>query len=124
MTYTYKDFIEKLIQVRTSLGVSSRDLSIAIGLQPETIYKIENGDELLMMPEFFNICRFLKITPMDFFAFKDEGYKTDEYIKLFNLLTNDQKVHILNIIKAIIEANEARANEAKMNELKTSQNAE
>ena len=44
-----------------------------------TIYKIENEDEPLMMAEFFDICRFLKITPMDFFGFNEEEYKTDEY---------------------------------------------
>ena len=119
MNYTYKDFIEKLIQVRTHMGVSSRELSIAIGLEPETIYKIENEDEPLMMSEFFEICRFLKITPMEFFCFNEEKYKEDEYIKLFNLLTNAQKEHIVKLIKLIIETNEE-----KMNELKTSQNAE
>ena len=67
----YEDFIPaRLAQLRTSKGVSARDMSLTLGQANNYINNIENKKSLPSMQAFFGICEYLKVSPAEFF---DEG---------------------------------------------------
>ena len=68
--YIYEqNFSKRLAQLRMNKGVSARDMSLSIGQNAGYINKIENGKALPSMANFFYICEYLEIAPMDFFNF-------------------------------------------------------
>lgn len=62
-----KEFCQRLSELRIEKGVSSRDMSLSLGLSPAYINNIENNVSMPSMDAFFMICDFLEITPKDFF---------------------------------------------------------
>ena len=64
-----ENFSKRLIQLRMNKGVSARDMSLSIGQNPGYINSIETGKALPSMANFFYICEYLDITPMEFFDF-------------------------------------------------------
>ena len=64
-----ESFCKRLIQQKIKKGVSARDMSLSIGQNPGYINSIESGKALPSMMNFFYICEYLEITPMDFFDF-------------------------------------------------------
>ena len=64
-----KSFAERLCQLRVQKAVSARDMSLSIGQNPGYINSIETGKALPSMSNFFYICNYLDITPMDFFDY-------------------------------------------------------
>ena len=84
----YEDkFSKRLAQLRINKGVSARDMSLSIGQNPGYINNIENGKALPSMANFFYICDYLEITPMDFFSFDSSHPK-----ELNSLYTNINKL--------------------------------
>lgn len=61
-------FAERLTALRTSAGVSARDMSLSIGQSPGYIRSIESGLCFPSMTGFFYICEYLHVTPGEFFA--------------------------------------------------------
>ena len=49
-------FAERLTQLRTTKGVSARDMSLSLGQNPGYINNIESGKALPSMSVFFYIC--------------------------------------------------------------------
>lgn len=64
-----KSFARRLSQLRIQKAVSARDMSLSIGQNPGYINNIETGKALPSMSNFFYICQYLDITPMDFFDY-------------------------------------------------------
>lgn len=64
-----RGFCDRLSQLRMQKGVSARDMSLSIGQNPGYINNIETGKALPSMSNFFYICHYLDITPMDFFDY-------------------------------------------------------
>lgn len=62
-----KDFCIRLSQLRMKKGISSRDMSLSLGLSAAYINNIENNVSMPSMDAFFLICDFLEITPKEFF---------------------------------------------------------
>lgn len=60
-------FAERLTQLRTTKGVSARDMSLSLGQNPGYINNIESGKALPSMSVFFYICDYFQISPRDFF---------------------------------------------------------
>lgn len=58
---------QRLTQLRTEKGVSSRDMSLSLGQNHGYIQSIENGKSFPSMSVFFYICEYLGITPQEFF---------------------------------------------------------
>ena len=59
----YEDFFsERLASLRTTKGVSARDMSLSIGQSANYINKIENKKAYPSMTVFFYICEYLGIT--------------------------------------------------------------
>lgn len=61
------DFINRLVELRMSKGVSARDMSFSIGQSAGYINNIENGVNYPSMSVFFYICDFLDVSPKEFF---------------------------------------------------------
>ena len=64
---TEEDFAQRLSQLRLQKGVSAREMSLAIGLNPGYIQNIESGKASPSLTNFLYICEYLKITPSEFF---------------------------------------------------------
>lgn len=60
-------FSKRLVQLRMAKGVSARDMSLSLGQNPGYINSIENNKTFPSMSNFFEICDYLNITPMEFF---------------------------------------------------------
>ncbi len=75
----YEEFTqERIAQLRTSKGVSARDMSLSLGQNAAYINRIENGKSLPSLQALFWICDYFQITPQQFF---DEGDKYPAYLE-------------------------------------------
>lgn len=94
-----KSFCERLSQLRIQKAVSARDMSLSIGQNPGYINNIETGKALPSMSNFFYICNYLDITPMDFFDYNAVRPKDmNQICGELNKLTDSQ----FNSIKEIV----------------------
>ena len=64
---TEKDFARRVAELRENKGVSARDMSISIGQNPGYISNIETGKALPSLSGILAICRYLELTPAEFF---------------------------------------------------------
>ncbi|MBQ7920783.1 MAG: helix-turn-helix transcriptional regulator [Lachnospiraceae bacterium] len=97
-------FCKRLAQLRMLKGVSARDMSLSIGQNAGYINNIENGKALPSMANFFYICDYLEITPMDFFDF--ESSRPKEAATLYsslNKLSDSQFNNIREIITDLVK---------------------
>lgn len=100
-------FSKRLAQLRMNKGVSARDMSLSIGQNAGYINNIENGKALPSMANFFYICDYLGITPMDFFNFDSSHPKeTDALYDAINKLSDSQLNNIQEIVIDLAKANE------------------
>ncbi len=88
-------FCKRLAQLRIKKGVSARDMSLSIGQNPGYINNIETGKALPSMANFFYICEYLDITPMDFFDF--DSARPKEAALLYNDLNQLSDSQFKNI---------------------------
>lgn len=68
-----KEFSQRLSELRIEKGVSSREMSLSLGLSPAYINNVENNVSMPSMDAFFLICDYLGITPHDFFDFEQRS---------------------------------------------------
>lgn len=59
--------VKRLIELRLKQGVSARDMSLSLGQSESYINKIENNKFLPSITVLFEIMRYFKITPLEFF---------------------------------------------------------
>lgn len=90
-----ESFCNRLTQLRMKKGVSARDMSLSIGQNPGYINNIETGKALPSMTNFFYICEYLDITPMDFFDF--DSVRPKESNALYNDLNKLSDSQFKNI---------------------------
>lgn len=101
-----KDFANRLSRLRMQKGVSARDMSLSIGQNPGYINNIETGKALPSMTNFFYICSYLDITPMDFFDFDSSRPRDmDTICNELNRLTDSQFDNIKEIIGELARLN-------------------
>ncbi len=98
-----ENFSKRLVQLRMRKSVSARDMSLSIG-HPGYINNIENGKALPSMANFFYICDFSEITPMDFFDF-DSSHPADTTMlyHALNQLSDSQFNNIKEIVYDLIK---------------------
>lgn len=102
-----KSFSERLSQLRLQKGVSARDMSLSIGQNPGYINNIETGKALPSMSNFFYICHYLDITPMDFFDYNVARPRDmDQICDRLNKLTDSQFSSIKEIVGELARLNE------------------
>lgn len=92
-------FCKGLSQLRIKKGVSACDMSLSIGQNPGYINNIETGKALPSMANFFYICEYLDITPMEFFDFNSSNPKElDMLCNDLNKLSDSQFKNIREIV--------------------------
>ena len=75
----YSDFVrERISQLRLKKGVSEYQMSYDLGHSRGYINNISSGKALPSMSEFFSICDYFEITPLEFF---DTNLKNPELIQ-------------------------------------------
>ncbi len=77
-------FAERLAELRLAKGVSARDMSLSLGQSVNYINAIESNRSLPSMTNFFYICKYLGVTPSEFFAVKVKA--PDKVKKLTDLV--------------------------------------
>lgn len=101
-----KSFAERLSQLRLQKAVSARDMSLSIGQNPGYINNIETGKALPSMSNFFYICHYLGITPMDFFNYDAVRPRDmDQICHELNKLTDSQFSSIKEIVGELARLN-------------------
>lgn len=101
-----KSFSERLSQLRMQKAVSARDMSLSIGQNPGYINNIETGKALPSMNNFFYICNYLDITPMDFFDYDTVRPRDmDQICGELNKLTDSQFNSIKEIVGELVRLN-------------------
>lgn len=100
-----EQFSQRLAQLRTNKGVSARDMSISLGQNAGYINNIENGKALPSMANFFYICEYLEIAPMDFFNFDSAHPKeADALYNAINKLSDSQFKNIQEIVSDLAKS--------------------
>lgn len=93
---------ERITQLRINKGISEYKLSYDLGHSRGYINNISSGKSLPSMSEFFSICDYFKITPIEFF---DSGHSKPELlskvIEEIKALDDEDMLLILTLIKRI-----------------------
>ena len=98
------EFQTRLAQLREKKGVSARDISLSIGLNPGYIKNIETGKALPSMSGFFYICEYLQLSPKDFFDTDAKNpEKLKELIKYLKKLDDKQLDSIASIVQGLVK---------------------
>jgi len=99
-----EDFVKRLIQLRLERNVSAREMSLSIGQNPGYINNIESGKALPSMEVFFYICDYLKITPQEFFNYKQATpILARNVIQGLSQLSTEQLQSIFCIITGLVK---------------------
>lgn len=95
-----EDMGVRLAKLRMAKGISAREMSFSLGQSENYINKIENNKAFPSMSMFFQICKYLGISPQDFF---DDSNNNPKYLNelVMDLKILDEKVllHIKGIVK-------------------------
>jgi transcriptional regulator with XRE-family HTH domain len=104
MSEYYKDYLDyfanRISKLRTTKGVSARDMSLSIGQSEGYIGQIERKHNLPSMSAFLCLCEYLGITPKEFFDDVIEAPAV--FLELMNNskdLNEEQLRNINNIVK-------------------------
>lgn len=101
-----KSFSQRLSQLRMQKAVSARDMSLSIGQNPGYINNIETGKSLPSMSNFFYICNYLDVTPMEFFDYNVARPRDmDQICGELNKLTDSQFDSIKEIVGELARLN-------------------
>lgn len=95
-----KDFSLRLAKLRTSKGVSARDMSLSIGQNPGYINNIETGKSMPSLSGFFYICDYLGVTPAQFFDMEAPNpTKANELLQAAKGLSGEQLDNLIAIAR-------------------------
>lgn len=96
-------FVGTLISIRSSKGISAREMSLSLGQSPGYINDIENGKAFPSMQMFFLICDYLDITPVDYFQFALDynGDILGEIMKIVQKLPKADQIILLRVAERL-----------------------
>lgn len=95
---------ERITQLRLQKGVSEYQMSYDLGHSRSYVNNISSGKALPSMTEFFAICEYFDITPIDFFQNHKEDPKllNETYAALSRLSREDLEL-IMNNINRLLQ---------------------
>ena len=101
----YDDFVrERITQLRLQKGVSEYRMSYDLGHSRGYINNISSGKTLPSMAEFFAICEYFDITPIDFFNQKVANPKLASHAAADLELLNEKDLELIHLnIKRLLE---------------------
>lgn len=101
-----EEFGLRLAKLRERKGISARQMSIDIGQNKNYINNIESGKNYPNMKNFFDICRYLKVTPETFFQYNDiASLELLEFLQVIHSLP-PQKFHHLYLLACDLQEEE------------------
>lgn len=96
----------RITQLRINKGLSEYQLSYNLGHSRGYINNITSGKSLPSMSEFFSICDYFNITPIEFFDTKHSNPELlAKAIEEIHSLDDDDMLLILTLIKRIKKGN-------------------
>lgn len=99
-------FRNRVTHLRVNKNISARDMSLSLGQSASYINKIENGRNFPTMQNFFYLCEYLGVTPLEFF---DEELNDPPHLKevISNLkhLNKEQLSHVAAIVEDLRRQN-------------------
>lgn len=103
-TMEEKDISLRIATLRTKKKVSAREMSLAIGQNPNYINHIETGNATPSLSGLSYICEYLGITMNEFFDFDSSNpaklNKINEYLKKLN----DEQLEVVeNLVKNLAD---------------------
>ena len=103
-TMEEKDISLRIATLRTKKKVSAREMSLAIGQNPNYINHIETGNATPSLSGLSYICEYLEITMSEFFNFDSSNpaklKKINEYLKKLN----DEQLEVVeNLVKNLAD---------------------
>ena len=103
----YRGFAERIIKLRTSKGISAREMSLSLGQAAGYINNIENGKNLPSMAMFFEICEYLEVTPQEFFDYADGRVRRRAMLlRDFDSLAYEEQDVLLELIRMMRKGKE------------------
>lgn len=97
-----KDFSLRLAKLRTSKGVSARDMSLSMGQNPGYINNIETGKSMPSLSGIFYICDYFGITPAQFFDTETASpTKINELLEAAKCLNDEQLDNLTAIARGL-----------------------
>ncbi len=99
----YETFVkDRITQLRLQKGVSEYQMSYDLGHSRGYIYNISSGKSLPPLSEFFSICDYFNITPMEFFNDKtDYPELIQKALEGMRTLNDDDLLLVLNLINRL-----------------------
>lgn len=107
------DYLEwfpvRLAQLRCQKGVSAREMSLDIGQSESYINQIENRKALPSLGCFFEICKYFRVEPKDFFTpqLYAPSY-TARLMAALGQLKPHQSKHLLQLAKDLLDKYEPK----------------
>lgn len=101
----YETFVrDRITQLRLQKGVSEYQMSYDLGHSRGYIYNISSGKSLPPLSEFFSICEYFDITPLEFFD-KERRYPAlvQKTIDGLMELSDDDLLLMLSLITRLKE---------------------
>ena len=99
-----KDFSLRLAILRTKKNVSAREMSLAIGQNPNYINHIETGKTTPSLAGILYICDYLDITPSEFFDMDNPNpEKIQAIIRDLKKLNDNQLDAVATLVKDIVK---------------------
>jgi len=104
-------FVERLKKLKKKKGVTSKEMSKAMGHNESYISQIERGYKLPSLNGFFYICEYLDVPPK-YFLDDEIEYPTDfiEVVNLLKELDEDEVAHIKWILQAVSKVKSGQNN--------------
>ena len=99
------DFVrERITQLRIQKNISEYKMSYDLGHSRGYINNISSGKVLPSMNEFFSICDYLEVTPVEFFSTElTNPQATKEIVKDIELLKEEDIGLIHTMVKRLID---------------------
>lgn len=96
------DFALRLATLRTKKNVSAREMSLAIGQNPNYINHIETGNATPSLSGIFYICEYLGISISEFFDVDSQNpQKLKEIITSLKKLDDEQLELVEKLVKSL-----------------------
>lgn len=96
-----KAFRERMSQLLMEHKMSEREMSLALGNNPTYINQVVTGKTNIPLPEFFEFCRILGVTPAQFFGECNRSEKEKNILTELGQLNQEQLLVILSVIRLI-----------------------
>lgn len=94
------DFALRLSTLRQKKNVTARDMSLSLGQSHNFINNIELGKNFPTMLNFFYICEFLEISPIEFFDYENKSpLEINNIVENLTKLSSTQLSNISDIVE-------------------------